>query len=159
MELAKLYKKENGILRFWETWENAGKIIVHEGMVGDEGETEETKASKSSREKTNAVKLQKIAEGYNPFPEDSQAVLMIEYKIEDMGDSVDLDKRHRLQSRMDNILGWTGLGYCDGGSSGSGTMEVCNIVVDFEIAKKVIEEDLKGTEFENFTRIYREEEG
>jgi hypothetical protein len=73
-----------------------------------------------------------------------------------MGNSEDLDKRHRLQERMDETLGWTGLGHCDGGSIGSGTMEVCNFVVDYEIAKRVIEEDLSGTEFANFTRIYDE---
>jgi len=35
-------------------------------------------------------------------------------------------------------------------------MEVCYFVVDFEVAKAVIEADLKGTEFENHTRIYDE---
>ncbi|WP_244951636.1 hypothetical protein [Pseudoalteromonas luteoviolacea] len=57
---------------------------------------------------------------------------------------------------MNETLGWTGLGHCDGGSIGSGTMEVCNYVVDFKVAKTVIENDLKGTEFENYTRIYDE---
>ncbi|OIQ72763.1 hypothetical protein GALL_456080 [mine drainage metagenome] len=37
-------------------------------------------------------------------------------------------------------------------------MEVCCYVVDFEIAKKVIEQDLKDTEFANYTRIYDENE-
>jgi hypothetical protein len=75
-----------------------------------------------------------------------------------MGTSADLEKRQSLQHRMDNVLGWTGLGHCDGGSTGGGTMEVCNLVVDYAIAKQVIEEDLQGTEFENFARIYREAE-
>ena len=44
-----------------------------------------------------------------------------------------------------------------GGSIGSGTMEVCCFVVDFELAKTVIEADLKDTEFADFTRIYDEE--
>lgn len=35
-------------------------------------------------------------------------------------------------------------------------MEVCCFVVDFEIAKRVIEADLAGTEFSDFTRIYDE---
>lgn len=39
-----------------------------------------------------------------------------------------------------------------------GTMEVCCYVVDFDIAKKVIEEELKGTEFGNYTRIYNKSE-
>ncbi|WP_346823269.1 hypothetical protein [Rapidithrix thailandica] len=46
---------------------------------------------------------------------------------------------------MDRTLGWTGLGHTDGGSIGSGIMEVGCIVVDFELAKKLIEQDLKDT--------------
>ena len=82
--------------------------------------------------------------------------MLIEYAIGGFGTKQQLEKRHALQDRMDETLGWTGLGHCDGGSSGSGTMEVCCLVVDFDIAKRVIETDLRDTEFGNFTRIYRE---
>jgi len=37
-------------------------------------------------------------------------------------------------------------------------MEVCCYVVDFDIAKSVIEADLRDTEFGDYTRIYREDE-
>lgn len=57
---------------------------------------------------------------------------------------------------MNETLGWTGLGNCDGGSIGSGAMEVCCFVVDFDTAKSVIESDLEGTEFAGFSRIYDE---
>ena len=90
------------------------------------------------------------------MPIESQSVLLIEYQIDGFGSSQDLEKRHALQDRMDETLGWTGLGHCDGGSIGSGTMEVCCFVVDFETAKVVIEEDLQGTEFANYTRIFDE---
>ncbi|MEN7550487.1 hypothetical protein AAG747_21385 [Rapidithrix thailandica] len=56
-----------------------------------------------------------------------------------------MEKRHQLEERMDRTLGWTGLGHTDGGSIGSGIMEVGCIVVDFELAKKLIEQDLKDT--------------
>jgi hypothetical protein len=75
-----------------------------------------------------------------------------------MGTLEDVEKRTRLQDKMDQVLGWTGLGHCDGGSIGSGTMEVCCYVIDFNIAKTVIEQSLKGTEFANYTRIYNEDE-
>lgn len=68
----------------------------------------------------------------------------------------DLDKRHRFEDRMSETLGWAGLGMCDGGSIGSGSMEVCNFVVDYEIAKAVIEKDIEGTEFGDYSRIYDE---
>ena len=68
----------------------------------------------------------------------------------------DLDKRHKLEDKMNEVLGWTGLGHCDGGSIGSGSMEACCFVVDFDVAKNVIEKILKGTELENYTKIYDE---
>jgi hypothetical protein len=57
---------------------------------------------------------------------------------------------------MNETLGWTGLGNCDGGSTGSETMEVCCFVVDFKTAKRVIEEDLSESKFSDFKRIYAE---
>jgi hypothetical protein len=99
---------------------------------------------------------QKVAEGFNPIDPADHYTLLIEYAVEGMGNATDVEKRHRLQDRMSETLGWTGLGHCDGGSIGSGTMEVCCFVVDFETAKAVIETDIKGTEFENITRIYDE---
>ncbi len=68
-----------------------------------------------------------------------------------MGTDEDIEKRFRLQDMMDELLGWNGLGHCDGGSTGSGTMEVCCFVVDYNIAKEII-----GTEFEDYSRIYKE---
>lgn len=57
---------------------------------------------------------------------------------------------------MNDTLGWTGLGQCDGGSMGSGTMEVCRLVADVAIAKRVIEEDFKKTKVAGYSRIYDE---
>ena len=88
---------------------------------------------------------------------DDHDILLIEYKIEGMGNSLDLDKRHELEDKMNETLGWTGLGMCDGGSIGSGTMEVCCFVVDFDTAKKIIETDLADTKFSDFTRIFKED--
>src|SRR4029077_7288330 len=97
-----------------------------------------------------------LAEGFKPINVDDHAILMIEYPIEGMGTTKDLEKRHALEDRMNETLGWTGLGHCDGGSIGSGTMEVCCFVVDFETAKRVVEKDLKRTKFANYSRIFDE---
>ena len=77
------------------------------------------------------------------------------YTIKGVGTKKDLSLRHALERRMDETLGWTGVGHCEGGSIGSGSMEFCCMVVDFKIAKRVIEEDLKGTKFAHYLRIAR----
>src|SRR5262249_42762181 len=97
-----------------------------------------------------------LAEGFEPIEIDNHAILLIEYPIKGMGTTKDLKKRHALEDRMNETLGWTGLGHCDGGSIGSGTMDVCCLVVDFKIAKAVIEKDLRNTKFADYSRIYDE---
>lgn len=155
--MLKLYKDIDGTLHYWETWDKDEKTgIIHWGVVGDKGRSEEIKSSllTSFRKKIQKLVDEKITEGYDEI--EDMYTLLIEYPVVDMGTPEDIDKRHRLEDKMNEVLGWTGLGHCDGGSIGSGTMEACCFVVDFDKAKKVIEQKLKGTEFENYTRIYDE---
>jgi hypothetical protein len=157
--MLKLYRFSDDTKSYWETWEaDAGKHMVHWGELGTAGETKTiTSSFLKPAEKTIQREIdQLLADGFAPIDPEDHAILMIEYAVEGTGTGLDADKRHRLEDRMNETLGWTGLGMCDGGSIGSGTMEVCNFVVDFEVAKTVIENDLKDTEFGNFTRIYCE---
>lgn len=159
--MIKLYKSIDGRLHYWETWElGNGSAMIHWGAVGEKGQTEQIDSGILSSADRKVQKLvdQRFLEGYVEVDEDELCTLLIEYEVEGMGSTEDIDKRHRLEDRMNETLGWTGLGHCDGGSIGSGTMEVCSFVVDFDTAKSVIERDLEGTEFENFTRIYDENE-
>lgn len=155
--MLKLYKQKDNQLWYWETWDKDEKTaIVHWGIVGEQGENKEVKGGLFSSFRKNVQKEidQKLKEGYAEFDQDKVSFLEIEYSIEGFGTEQDLAKRHRLEQKMDEILGWTGLGHSDGGSIGSGTMEVGCMVVDFDIAKKVIKKSLKGTEFENYSRIF-----
>ena len=156
--MLKLYKQIDNQLHYWETWDKDDKTaIVHWGIVGQTGQNKEVKSGVFSNFRKQVQKEidEKIKEGYNEFDESKVAFLEIEYKVEGFGTEQDLDKRHRLEDKMDAVLGWTGLGQTDGGSIGSGTMEVGCVVVDFEIAKKVIEEKLKNTEFADYSRIFK----
>ena len=155
--MVKLYKNIDNKLNYWETWDKDTKTgIVHWGEVGTKGQDKEVKSGLMNNyaNKIRKEMEQKVKEGFSEFDEDNYVFLEIEYKIDGFGTEQDLDKRHRLESKMNEVLGWTGLGHTDGGSIGSGTMEVGCIVVDFEIAKKVVEGSLKNTEFENYSRIF-----
>jgi len=156
--MLKLYKQIDGKLHYWETWDSDDKTaIIHWGVVGEPGENKEVKSGLFSNFRKTVQKEidEKLNEGYAEIDDDEVSFLEIEYIIDGFGTEQDLEKRHRLEERMDEVLGWTGLGHTDGGSIGSGTMEVGCIVVDFEIAKKVIEENLKGTEFADYSRIFK----
>jgi len=159
--MLKLYKQIDNQLNYWETWNKDDKTaIIHWGVIGQHGQTKEIKSSFFSNFRKIVQKEidEKLKDGYAEFDEDKSSFLEIEYIIEGFGTEQDLDKRHRLEEKMDEVLGWTGLGHTDGGSIGSGTMEVGCIVVDFEIAKKVIADKLKNTEFANYSRIFKMDE-
>jgi hypothetical protein len=157
--MLKLYKRVNGILNYWETWDKDDKSgVVHWGVVGEKGQSKTviTGLFNAFRKKIQKEIDQQLEKDYQKIDIDDHDILLIEYSVDDMGSETDLKKRHKLQELMDDVLGWTGLGYCDGGSIGSGTMEVCCYVVDFEIAKNVVARSLENTDFANFTRIFKE---
>lgn len=155
--MLKLYKLTGDTKMYWESWEEeGGGHIVHWGRLGTKGDTRQIKRPMfgSIEDKLRREIEQAMADGYAEIPDDDHAVLLIEYPVDGMGTASDLEKRHRLEDRMNETLGWTGLGHCDGGSIGSGTMEVFCIVVDSDLAKSAIEEDLGGSEFSGYSRIY-----
>jgi hypothetical protein len=150
--MLKLYKNIAGQWHYWETWEkDKSSSVIHWGIVGERGQ-DNLVSNKILEAEIDNIKDQ----DYIEFDELDPAILMIEYPVSGMGTVRDVDKRHLLEDRMNQTLGWTGLGHCDGGSIGSGTMEVCCFVVDFEIARKVIEQDLKNSDFSDYSRIYLE---
>ncbi len=154
----KLYRFTDFKKEYWETWDNNdGSHTIHWGELGTKGDFKIVKGS--FLKKPKKIIQQEIsglvAKGFDEVGD--EYTLLIEYTVNGMGSKEDLEKRHSLEERMNETLGWTGLGNCDGGSIGSGTMEVCNFVVDFDTAKRLIEADLKDTEFENYTRIYDED--
>ena len=158
--MLKLYNFTDASKSYWETWEHNGVHTIHWGTLGTRGSSKELRST-FFKKATDVIQKeidQRVAEGFGPVASDDYATLLIEFTVDSMGSSTDLEKRHRLQVHMDEILGWTGLGHCDGGSIGSGTMEVCCMVVDFDIAKRVIEADLRDTEFCDYTRINCEDD-
>lgn len=64
------------------------------------------------------------AAGFKPLKRSEVRSIVIQYKIEGHGSSPDLEKRVAVEELMNERLGWTGLGHCDGGDIGSGTMNI-----------------------------------
>jgi hypothetical protein len=101
------------------------------------------------------LKAEARAAGFRPIPHSRHATLVVEIAIEGMGDHIDLSRRHALEEFLNQQTGWLGLGHCDGGSSGSGSMEAFCIAVDFAISKTALRAALLNSPFSDFTRMYR----
>lgn len=159
--MQKLYKRISGVLHYHEAWaeQENGVVVEHWGQTGEQGETKNhpLTAGEDEDEAITSVLSNALSNGYEPFDEDDMHILLVEYTVDGMGNKQDLEKRQALEDLLNESLGWTGLGHCDGGSIGSGTMEACCYVVDFSTAKKVLEKDLGGGRFGDYTRIYEED--
>lgn len=99
-----------------------------------------------------------IARFGDGFDEDECDFLIVEYEIDETQLDRELAKLQALEERLEDALGRARLGYVDGNSVGSGTMEVCCMVKDGQAARALIQTDLGDTEFANYTRIYIEDD-
>lgn len=157
--IRKLYKRlDSGALAYHEAWVNGSRVIEHWGEAGTRGESVRHRKWFFQSESTaiNRVLRKAEAAGFKTIEQNEMPYLLVEYRVGSVSETTWLEKRYRLQALLDEVLGWTGLGHCDGGSAGSGTMEACCMVVEFDIAKRVVEEALIGTEFSDYSRIYCE---
>jgi predicted DNA-binding WGR domain protein len=155
--MIKLYKGTKGeLLHYHEAWSADATITEHWGKLGESGSTRDHSLTEADDpdDALEAVLASARANGFAELDEDDLQPLSIEYRLEGSGSSVDLSKRHALEDRLNEVLGWVGLGQCEGGKIGHGTMEVCCLVVDFELARRVIEADLAGSAFADYSRIF-----
>ncbi|WP_045516880.1 hypothetical protein [Neobacillus niacini] len=131
---------------YWEVWQDGKSLIIHYGIVGDTGETEEKKLSLFQRAEKLMDELAEVKanDGYEYIDEDELFELVVQYSYkEDEMDAI-LEKRHNVEDLLNECLGWTGNGSCDGGDIGGGTANIFNFVVDVEKATKTIVEELQN---------------
>jgi hypothetical protein len=152
----KLYRRDEGRLHYREAWAHHGEVIEHHGACGTEGETRNHPygTPAEARRIRAALKAAARAENYRPIAPSRHRRLVVELPIEDFGDAADIVLRHTLEDFLNNRLGWLGLGHCDGGSMGSGTMEVFCFVVDMAVAREAVARELKGLDLPAEPRMY-----
>lgn len=144
--MIKMIKHANDETLYWEVWEDKRKLIIHYGIVGDLGETKEQKTFpfQNAEKLMNKLAKEKAAEGYDYLDDDELFELIIQYSYDDEDQFLTmLEKRHLVEDLMNECLGWTGNGFCDGGDIGSGTANIFNYVIDVEKATQTIIQELK----------------
>lgn len=86
--MLKLYKKIDGKIHYWETWDKNEKTgIVHWGIIGNQGQNAEILSGLFSpfHKKIQTIVNEKINDGYKQVDLDDHHILLIEYKIDGMG--------------------------------------------------------------------------
>ena len=143
--MVKLYKFEGNKVLYWEAWEANGEIILHWGDLGERGKSRSIplKGNESSKQFIAHEANKYRAEGYRKLQEGEEHIVLVQYQVDGWGTPEDLDRRYIIENLLNEVLGWTGNGNCDGGDIGSGTMNVCSLVVNPYLASRSIVEELR----------------
>jgi len=154
----KLYRRTSGSLEYHEAWPGDGVVMEHWGRCGDGGEVREHPATTDRQVGRVLAEIETGARraGFRPVAPSRHTALVVEYEMPTGGSAgPTTPDRAELEEALDQLVGWLGLGHCDGGSTGSGTMEVFLDVVDYECARSALMRELASGPYAQFSRIYR----
>lgn len=144
--MLKLYKEQEGDLLYWEAWEDGQEIILHWGILGDRGESmvvplpEFEPPMSAIEEHAHDARLA----GFSERRPDDLFELIIRYEMTGQGSPDDVERAYVIEELMDESLGWTGNGYCEGNDITDGAMSVYCFVVEPNIAGRTVVEELRG---------------
>ena len=130
--MIKLYKESDGEIQYAEAWVHEGTCTFHWGVVGEQGNATTIALSPgtSDQDAMESPLRESRADGFSQIPLEDQALVILSYKTKhEWGDADDLEKRHLVEETLNERLGWTGNGHCDGGDIGTGEMSVFSVVV------------------------------
>jgi hypothetical protein len=155
--MIKLYKRNpDGTQAYHEAWVTEEGVLEHWGVLGEVGEHQQHSFATDSDAAGNVASVLGEARqnGFAELPDTALQTLVIEYE-ETPDDPQQAERRQALAGDLDEFLGWTGLGCCEGSDDGAGTFEVFCRVVDFDIASAAIAAEFENTEYGNFRRMYQ----
>jgi hypothetical protein len=152
IQTVKLYNRCGGRLQYREAWIDGENVVEHVGACGERGSISRHPAAGPARQREviESITTEAKADGFKTIPEARLIGLSVGKELSGTGTRDDLRRRHALEDFLNEVTGWLGLGHCDGGSSGSGSMEAFCLVVDYEIAAEAIARELATSPFSDF---------
>lgn len=102
--MIKLYKNIKGELHYGEAWKNDDNTATVHWGIGDNKKIGSGLLSNFRKIVQKEIN-KKIKDEYSEFSEDEQSFLEIEFKIEGFGSEKELEKGHRLEEKLDQLLG------------------------------------------------------
>lgn len=158
----RLFKRDDSgkIAAYHEVWVELKprRIVEHWGMVGTRGDsdTHRIKLLKPLEKQIDDLLDPARALGFAEIEPGDYRTLIVEYLISDVWQRDDALKIRAAEDALTEVLGWTGLGTCEGETLTESAIELTCRVLDPELAEARIREQMAGTEFADYSRIYQE---
>ena len=156
-----LKRDESGkIAAYHEVWVEFSprRIVEHWGYIGARGDTDahRIKLLRSLERQIDDILDPARALGFSEIDPSEYSTLIVEYALSDAWRRDDELKIREAEDALTEVLGWTGLGSCDGDTITETAIEFTCRVLDIDLAKSRIEEQMADTEFADYSRIYQE---
>ena len=150
-----LYKNDDGKIKYWQCWFNEDESIVtyYWGELGKKGEYTEhpTSSTRSTLDEKVAEEIsKKINEGYEPKSDIELEKLDIHFPK----GKINKNKIEEIEFWLNELLGWTGIGKFYELIEESENVIFQSLVFDKSMAQRLIEKEIKGTSFNDYTNIY-----
>ena len=158
----RLFKRdETGkIAAYHEVWVEfkPRRIVEHWGMVGTRGDTDahRIKLLRSLERQIDDLLVPARALGFAEIDPGDYQTLIVSYAIGAAWSVDDDEKIRATEDGLTEILGWTGLGTCEGETITETTIEFTCRVLDPTLAETRIAEQMADTEFGDYSRIHTE---
>ncbi|MCR9079537.1 MAG: hypothetical protein NXH78_10590 [Hyphomonadaceae bacterium] len=158
----RLFKRdETGrIAAYHEVWVELKprRIVEHWGMVGTRGDTDahRIKLFRSLEKQVDDLLNPARDLGFTEIEPGDYHTLIVEYLFSDAWQRDDVLKIREAEEALTEVLGWTGLGFCDGETVTDTAIELSCRVLDPDLAQARIAEQMAGTEFADYSRMYQE---
>jgi hypothetical protein len=121
---------------FWQIWSRPGVLVSHRGVIGQRGAV--TERAVSSEEAEEAIFHQAVreaeAEGYVALENITHSQVLVNYNVSTWEVEEIESFKNTAQGVIGDVLGWVGIGYCDGFTLGREGLTMWCIVVDHELA-------------------------
>jgi hypothetical protein len=144
----KTYRKGDTALEYWEAWISDAGVIQHRGVCGQTGTTRSLPVMRSALATLEADKAEALHQGFRAIPETRLQTLSLELTANDADPWKRLlSRRNELEDWLNEELGWTGLGHCDGGDMGEGVATAFCLVVSRPLAMALLKSRLPASPF------------
>ena len=158
----RLFKRDDTgkIAAYHEVWVELKprRIVEHWGMVGTRGDTDahRIKLLRSLEKQIDDLLDPARALGFAEIEPSDYGTLVVEYPLSDAWRRDDELKIREAEDALTEVLGWTGLGSCEGETITETAVQFICRVLDPDLAKTRIAEQMTDTEFADYSRIYLE---
>lgn len=141
VEMVKMYKHIDNRIDYFEVWLNDDvSLTIHQGTLGDTGETEDIIYDEEGDLPVEVAMAEIVAvqegKGYSQL--DNLTEVVVQYQLNSKVKGIE----ENIEALLNECLGWTGNGHCEGVDVASDTINFFCYVVEKQIATRTILETL-----------------